>query len=268
MKILESFLLGKKPDPDVCEDGLVLGGRLIAVVDGVTAKGTRLWNGRTSGCRARELLCGYLQTGVEKQPPEELFQNLDALLHREICAQGGRLAAGEYPRASVIVYNDVYREVWSYGDCQCRINDEVFSHSKAIDRLTADLRAFYLERALAQGAQEADLAREDPGRAAILPLLSMQFDFENQPGPFGYPVLNGQGVALSMLRRYPVSAGDEIVLASDGYPVLERTLRACEAELERIRKADPLCFRLFRSTKGFCPGNNSFDDRTFCRFVV
>ena len=112
------------------------------------------------------------------------------------------------------------------------------------------------------------LALTDPGRAYIQENLFMQFSFENKIGPFGYPVLNGMGIEESMLKRYPISSGDTIVLASDGYPALCNTLKKSEAELTHIHQKDPLCFRLYRSTKGFTNDTMSFDDRCYCRFVV
>ena len=56
MNILETFLLGKENNPDTCEDGLFISESLIAVIDGVTAKGTHLWNGKKSGCFAKDIL--------------------------------------------------------------------------------------------------------------------------------------------------------------------------------------------------------------------
>ena len=86
----------------------------------------------------------------------------------------------------------------------------------------------------------------DPGRTAIQENLKLQMSFENINVPFGYPVLNGQGIEPSMIKVYPVKPGDEILLASDGYPVLGRTLEESEKELQRILKEDPLCFRTYR----------------------
>ena len=96
----------------------------------------------------------------------------------------------------------------------------------------------------------------------------MQFAFENKLGCFGYPVLNGMGIEESMIKCYSVTEGDTVILASDGYPVLRKTLKECENELDYIRQNDPMCFRLFRSTKGIKQGNASFDDRAFCKFIV
>ena len=62
----------------------------------------------------------------------------------------------------------------------------------------------------------------------------------------------------------------EVVLTSDGYPVLKRTLKESEAELElkRILKADSDCCKVYHSAKGIKEGCVSFDDRTYIRFVV
>lgn len=46
INLLEYFIKGKQANPDLCEDGLVIGENLISVIDGVTAKGTRLWEGK------------------------------------------------------------------------------------------------------------------------------------------------------------------------------------------------------------------------------
>ena len=269
MKIIETFLCGKENNPQTCEDGLVLRPHLVAVFDGVTAKGTRLWEGKTSGCYAKCVLEEYLQGEVEKQDAVELLQNLDHILREAVMRTGEKLKCEEYPRAAIILYNDFYKEIWAYGDCQCRINGEVYTHSKKIDELNADLRAYYLEYQLMQADAGMEmLAQNDVGRQAIQQNLLMQFAFENKPGSFGYLVLNGMGIEESMIRRYPVQPGDTVALASDGYPVLGADLQECEARLAQLMREDPLCFRAYRSTKGRKDGNVSFDDRAYCRLVV
>ncbi|MDE6905782.1 MAG: hypothetical protein K2P76_12775 [Lachnospiraceae bacterium] len=268
MHILEHCLVGKENNPHTCEDGLIMGEHFITVIDGVTSKGKRLWDGKTSGCFAKEIISKYLQQDVAEQNAVELFKNLDRILYQNIRDCGEPLSWEEYPRAAIIVYNDLYKEVWSYGDCQCRINERVYTHSSKVDELNALLRAFYLEYEISQGADRKKLEQNDIGRAGIEKTLRMQFAFENRKGNFGYPVLNGMGIEESMIKTYSVAKGDVVVLASDGYPVLRESLSACETELEHIKKNDPMCFRLYRSTKGIRQGNISFDDRAFCRFII
>lgn len=132
MQILESYLCGKENNPAACEDAIFFGEHLVAVIDGVTAKGTRLWSGHKSGYYAKEILCSYLgQKGVEHQTAEALFANLDNVLSKSVEVPD-LLPPEEYPRASVIIYNDIYKEVWSYGDCQCSINGVVHTHAKKL----------------------------------------------------------------------------------------------------------------------------------------
>lgn len=269
MQVLESFICGKENNPATCEDGIYIGRHLVAVIDGVTAKGTKLWDGHKSGYYAKELLLEYLrQEGVEQQNAEELFANLDAALAANSLAGNEMLAPEEYPRASAIIYNDIYKEIWSYGDCQCSINGAVHLHVKKIDELNASLRAYHLEYLLMKGMTLEELKENDLGRAAIQENLLMQFDFENKCGEFGYAVLNGMGIEEALITKYKVNEGDEVILASDGYPQLMPTLNESEMELKNIMMKDPMCFRIYPCTKGLKDGNISFDDRAFCRLKV
>ena len=285
MKIIEQFTKGKENDPKTCEDGLFTGCFIAAVIDGVTPKSNYLWQGKTSGRYAKDLLLDFLEelskSELKSLTPEGFFSHLDRQLNiassippEKAAVKGSDspslLQITDYPRASIILYNDICHEIWSYGDCQCAINGRVYTHEKEIDRLNAGLRAFYLEYELQRGKTMEELANTspDPGRTAIQENLKLQMDFENKDIPFGYPVLNGQGIEPSMIKVYPVKPGDEILLASDGYPVLRGTLAESEKELQRILEEDPLCFRTYRSTKGKKSCNVSFDDRTYCRILV
>ena len=64
------------------------------------------------------------------------------------------------------------------------------------------------------------ITKHDIGREAVVPLIEKQLWFENRPGMFGYPVLNGVNFAEEMIKVWTVSSGVEVVLASDGYPQL------------------------------------------------
>ncbi len=68
---------------------------------------------------------------------------------------------------------------------------------------------------------------------------------------------------------YQVHAGDEIILASDRYPMLQETLQSSEQILPWILAKDVLIIgRPYSSTKGLVPGNVSYDDRTYIRFIA
>ena len=153
MKIAEWVVQGKQSDPLLCEDALVLRPQFAAVIDGVTSKGGRLWQGRSSGRYASECLARALNSEeAAGMNSVQLFAYLDRCLRESW--MGETLETQELPRASVIVYNERFRQVWSYGDCQCLINDVLHSHSKPVDHLAADLRAFVLEYERLQGKTE------------------------------------------------------------------------------------------------------------------
>lgn len=271
MRISETFLQGKENNPLTCEDGIFISDKIIAVIDGATSDGELLWEGHRSGCYAKEVLLRCLAGMGEESfmTGEDVLAKLDAALWQAVAAQGREdVAALEYPRAAIIFYNDDTKEVISYGDCQCSINGVVHSGTKRIDRLNEELRAFVLEYELLQGRTVGELKENDTGRAAIMDNLKKQCVFENVPGPFGYAVLNGRGIVPSLIKRYKVSPGDQVILASDGYPVLGKDLEESEEYLRAKLKTDPLCFREIPSTKGMRRGNVSFDDRALCRFIV
>ena len=101
----------------------------------------------------------------------------------------------------------------------------------------ADLRAFVIEKALKDGNLPGQVFENDSGRQAILPFINMQLAFENDSSSrFGYGVLNGHGLKEDFIAVYDIMAGDTVVLASDGYPVLCDTLEKASWSLKNVLK--------------------------------
>lgn len=98
-------------------------------------------------------------------------------------------------------------------------------------------------------------------------LLLRQLFYANTNLEYGYDVLDGFDINLDHINQYEVKQNDEIILASDGYPILKNSLAASEEALSNIINTDRFCYKTFKSTKGVSLGNNSFDDRTFIRFI-
>ena len=300
MRVIESFIRGKYSDQALCEDGIFIGSKIVAVIDGVTSHGELLWNGGRSGRFAKDVLCEFLR-GFEDElagmSAGECLRQINSVLaekgrgvHPDAYLDPHMLA--EYPRACVVLYNNVAGEVWSYGDCQCLIGDELHCEVKEVDRLMSELRAFVIMSSAREQAacREGDehgapehlvscdgvlgrefldqIARHDIGREAVVPLIRKQLWFENAAGSFGYPVLNGVNFAEDMVKVWSVPAGAEVVLASDGYPVLCGTLAESERKLREIIEEDPLCIGVgggVAGVKGIMEGMESFDDRAFVR---
>lgn len=273
MRVIETFLRGKRPDRTLCEDTYVLGEHFAAVIDGVTAKTLLRYppagpggETRSPGRFAADVLGAYL--GAEDFDGRlqaitfaDLLRELDARLHdalvraaydgargtldhadagsaeREPCVgveNPAALRPEDWLRACLVLYNDYRHEVWSYGDCQCIVDGAVITHEKEVDRINAARRCAAVEEFLAAGGKEDEVRAHDPGRDAIKPALIAQLHHENAADQLGYPVLNGRGVEPSLATVHPVIEGTEVVLASDGYPA--SCLRATLAESEeRLR---------------------------------
>ena len=269
-QIIEQFSASNTGDPAQSEDGLFPSGDLNAVIDGVTAKRCPPHQQKTGGRMAMEALIAALPGLPTLASCEESLLFLNHALAK---AYGSSYAAAQEDRslrmqANCILYSAARREIWAFGDCCCRLGGQVYAHKKRVDTVTEQARALFLELMLLRGVPQEQLRREDPGRAFILPLLEGQSLLANSSGPFAYPVLDGFPIHPEQAAVYPVAPGEEVVLASDGYPLLCQTLAESEAALYRILAEDPLCMRLFPSTKGLQPGSASFDDRTYIRFLA
>lgn len=268
MKIIEKSLIGKNPNHELCEDGLFYNNHFVVVIDGATAKGSMSWNGKTSGGFARDIILNYFQDVHPETSVEELLEEVNRRILVEINQRGQVVNKVEYPRASIIVYSQYHKQIWSYGDCQCLINGTHYTHHKNIDRLLGELRAFAIESHISSDKIDATLSGKDIGREAISPFLITQLRLENKAGAYGYPIINGDKPNLDLLSIYNIENEDEVVLATDGYPYLFPTLSKSEEALSKLLLADPLCFKEYKSTKGKMLGNNSFDDRTYIRFKI
>ncbi|MFC7640100.1 hypothetical protein ACFQX6_02920 [Streptosporangium lutulentum] len=75
---------------------------------------------------------------------------------------------------------------------------------KAIDRVLAGARAAYLHCLLAEGRSVAELAREDPGRELVLPVLRRQSVLANrEEARWGSGCWTGAGSRTGSSRSSP-----------------------------------------------------------------
>lgn len=177
------------------------------------------------------------------------------------------LPASERPSAAVTVYSAVRRELWQIGDVgfwYAGLPAGAGRPRKLVDEIAISVRVAVI--AAEDAAGTLDLRREDPGRAAALALISRQGALRNTTGVYGYAGIDGRPVPLSLVVVHPVPGGvTELVIASDGYPVLRPTLAASEGALAELLARDPWCIGELAGTKGLRPGQLSFDDRAYLR---
>lgn len=267
----ENFLMGKDGISSVCGDAIYQGEHFMAVIDGATSKGIRLWDGKPGHVYVAELLC----QAMEHLPRESTAQEAIAFLNEQVRLAYQRegttlsaLPAEEQLQASIIIYSAARREVWNFGDCKLRINTENYDHKKQVDILLGNLRAFCVEvNKISSGGSDVP-EKGDYGREKILPYLKIQNLLANTNYSFGYDIINGGAIRPEHVKVYAIQKGDHVVLATDGYPKLFDTLSECETYLHDALRTDRECIYLLRGTKGVGQGDETFDDRAFLSFVV
>ena len=264
----ESICIGKDGTYKENGDQIFDGKYFKAVFDGATPKGKRLWEGLPGDVYVSRVLSEAMNNIDPDINATALITYLNDVITKCYAACGtvfDDLPPEERLQASAIIYSRYRKEVWSFGDCSVKVNDTLYKHTRAGDRLLADLRAFFTELYMIENEKITD---EDPGRTAILSLLKLYPRMANQPGEFGYDVINGGDICADNVIIYPVKIGDRVILASDGYPDLFDTLEETEKYLLQLLEKDPLCIHELRGTKGVRLGNQSFDDRSYISFYA
>ena len=286
MTILEQTIVPKNPAKR-SEDGIVVTDNFVAVIDGSTSKSQRRCHRDFSLRRHSngELAMLTVASFIKKMPKDTSCHQFcqgatRAIQARYIKSLLPRLT--EHPEdrltASAIVFSRLRREIWMVGDCQALIIPRTQypqqfqqSHSsrqfhfldnpKPYEQELAERRAAIIE---ASPKPWDHFLADDTARAVIIPRMLETMQYQNN----GYSVVDGFPVDEQHVRIVALDFQPwEIVLASDGYPFLCPTLAESEAKLEEQRLNDPLNIGLFKATKAFAEGNNSFDDRAYIRFV-
>ena len=266
MLIVESFIMGHTGDIASCEDSIVVTDDFVAVVDGATAKTGDLIDGVRPGAFAARVLSDVVR-GLE---PSSTATNAIRRMTEQLAYTLEASAPGsERPSASVAIYSVARREIWMVGDCQVIVDGQLFAQTKRVDEIAAAARSEYLAAELLLGAQYDELLESDPGRDFIMPLLNAQAAFRNgaKGDRYSYGAIDGTEVPDWFVTVHSVKHG-EVVIATDGYPLLKPTLEESERALSRILSQDPLLIGQFQSTKGLRPGNQSFDDRAYVRMSL
>ena len=265
IQLIETYCKAKKEESQN-EDGLFLSDRFIAVVDGATSKNAKLHNGKTGGQIIKDIILDALNELVGEESYYEAVCKIQARIEADFPEDKFFHAT-----ASAVIYSVMKKELWFVGDCQAMINGSIYDNKKEVDQVASKARSIAISAYLESGMSEADIQNNDLGRELILPLLKLQAHLENNDSRYGYLVFNNSGMPDAVLKSkgltVAVPSGSEVILASDGYPILKNTLAESESVLNQLLVEDPLCYKENMTTKGLGEDGNSFDDRTFVRFT-
>lgn len=270
--IIEKFITSKTGNNEDCEDGLFINEHFVAVVDGATSKHNIRYHNKTGGQIARDTILDVLDNVAADIRLSKLIEILtlrikkfyidNNILHEVSLNPSQRISA------SMIIYSKHYHYLWVIGDCQALVSTKLIQNRKKIDQIISHARSIHLHEELKTKSLDS-LLKYDTSREYIKPLLISQSGFQNssEKNEYNYAVLDGFKVSLRHIKKHRLLETDtEIILASDGYPMLFNTLSKTEERLKEIISEDPLCYKIYKSTKGIVKNNISFDDRTYIRF--
>ena len=268
-EIIESFTRGKS-SVEKCEDGIVCTQDYVAVVDGSTSKNDFTFNGMTTGRNAM-----YIIVRAIKEMPNYLnaIEVINFISNKiksvyDSCCLTERMKINPHERftASAAIYCNRLNKVLMVGDCQCMVDGVLYKNDKSVDKIMSEARSLYNNVEILNGKTINQLQESDNGRKFIMPFLKNQTILQNHSkSSLGYSVFDGFEVLNSKVKKISVTNASEIILASDGYPILKQTLEESEKALHYILKKDPLCINEYKSTKGLIAGNNSYDDRSYIK---
>ena len=122
---------------------------------------------------------------------------------------------------------------------------------------------------LAGGKTVAQLLENDPSQVIYQAFSDHNFALlNNAENLYGFGVIDGSPVPEVFIETIDVPEGAEVILASDGYPVLKNSLAESEAALAEILAHDPLLIGDYPQPRAMLRNGISFDDRSFLRFSI
>lgn len=272
LKPIEYRTVSKTGDERGNHDGLVINDNFIAVVDAYQARGYRGWNGRPAGIFAKEIICkklGEIDADAEAADVyRTLGQELQARTAEAIEAMSDSQVYA-YPMARVLVYSAARRQIWRLGDSPFVVDGELnFTRSEAMEAMIAQ-RCEVTEKFLANDRTDLkDMVNNDYGRTSIMEQL-----VEEERRVDGVECLSGRpdvdyDVLLGNVEVFQLEPGQEVILASDGYPRLLGTIEDSEEWLAAERARDPLFVHDYKSIRTAKDEEAGYDDRTYVRFVT
>lgn len=272
MIIIERFMVAKKSGE--CEDEIVVTDDFVAVIDGLTSKSNFQLDQMTTGQLAAKLVKKTIEQYPRHITRQQAIEKLTEVIYNfyvdiDMVDQAFETTT-ERLSVCVIIFSAYHQEIWMIGDCQCLLDHKHYENPKKVDTITAEARSLFVASELKNGKTINDLMENDLSREYILPLIKRGAAYQNchTDDQYSYAVIDGFRVDERDIKIIKTTNVKEIVLASDGYPMIFPTLSETENYLKQVLEDDPLCYKIFKSTKGLLKGNVSFDDRSYIRFQL
>jgi len=266
MQVIEQTVVGAVPDTSG-GDCLILSTNVVGVADGSTAKpwdDPRAPNGATLAAAVSEVL-ECLDKDCTAAEAAMLTSSMVAGLHRNAGFMPGSGAA-----VTFAVIHAPSRQVWRIGDAHILVDGRLLTEHPTGEIVVARARAMVLRERVRRGVSVNELRRNDVGRRAVEPLLRSLVGLRNQyVQNLGYGAIDGTEVPTQFIEVTNLpSSRCEVVLTTDGYPIVTSQLKTTEDALQVRLGSDPLMIDEVPATKAWGQGRLSFDDRAYLRVVL
>ncbi|TNE31818.1 MAG: hypothetical protein EP349_03355 [Alphaproteobacteria bacterium] len=265
MEILEHFSCSKYGRDDLNEDQIVITPDFLAVIDGATD---------ISGADINGMKPGRFASTTVAAAFENLDKNADALQITAFLTEAMSTARQKHnvppdvcPFCVFACYSRAKRQIFRLKDIKIAINGAEMIGEIAVVEALVEARRAVLHGHLAAGRSVADLLANDPSRTVYNAFSAQNFSLLNNVGnTYGFGVIDGNTVPDKFIETIDVPDGAEVILASDGYPVLKNSLEESEAALADILAQDPLLIGDYPQPRALVTGGISFDDRSWLKF--
>lgn len=284
MKIIESYLQGKKKDQSLCEDCLIVSDRFYGVVDGGTDKTGIDWGKGQTGGKVLSLIVKNAFESNNDLPVEKIKkvinEKFQGLAKKNDITISDRM---NLPDAAAAIYDNKERKIYYIGDCKARFVyitgklSEQFIPDLKIDLINSRLRKTIIDMLFELGINPFKNGR-DLGREFITPLLKKQPLLANTDSEgewfMGIPyeaakfnIINGVDEIIFNEIRVPKRV-NEIIITSDGFVSVEKSLKLSMKMLNKSIKEDPCRCKKYLSTKGVGKGQVLPDDISYVRISM
>ena len=126
MRLIELFTESKTGKKETNEDGIYFVSPFAAVIDGTTSKDDKTFGNITGGRFAMECIVKALERVSAELMPYDLIKEINLSLAKEIDKRGYEYG----PSAVLVIYNDIRKELISYGDGPYCINGKKYIYKK------------------------------------------------------------------------------------------------------------------------------------------
>jgi len=267
VKIVESFTASKYEDAKANEDALILTDNFFGVIDGATDISGALIGGESPGRFAARTATRIFDTLTAIENAEDVLDRLTAAMRT--AREENSIPSEIRPFCVFAVYIPSLRKIIRVGDIQVFVNgQEIPGRIPAVEALI-QARCAILYSHLAAGKTVEELHRNDPSEKLHRLFASGATLVNRGDIPYGFGALDGRPVPKRFIEIISVPPAAEIILASDGYPVVKPSLAESEAFLAEILQTDPLLIGDYPQPRATVPKGKGYgyDDRSWLKIL-